>query len=391
MRQRVAAAILAAKLPPKAAPPVETAKIPIDAKVDPKVALPLDPKIVTTKPTPDVEVPKNVEKVADVKPGIPEPKNKNRKKDPKECLEWRSKFLQRAETRIQQFETKRNFVQIIELAYKMEDYQRVVAVLERVLREGSVNGRDNEVWLAAVAWEVGLLIPNSNPQKLDVLVKNWKSKALAAIENVKLDEQENRWTRWDTPHSVATVEEREAFFKSWQKPLQDDLKKMELAGEDDPKYLWDLAMRYQDQKKPWIPLRYMNMLLKLRAWHDDFAHVKSGEVQVRLARLLSEQFGLPPEAIVEATSVVDKYPKHAAVVSGEICWILAENNLALAKDQQMNKDKVPYYEEAKKYYDQYRKIAHAHNNKIHPGAHQSETQRKLEDVNSNLSRMKPKN
>jgi len=345
-------------------------------KPDPKVAA--APEAAPAKPEPAKTEVKAPEPVVEARLVIPAPKSTSRRADPREYADLKGKFLQRASTRLQRLEADRVWDQAYDLSYKTENYAKCVELIGRMLQDKRYMHRDFEVWASGKMWEIGLLSNQMNNQTVDFHFKTWKERAAKAIE-------EGKFVRGDIPHELPQVQIREAFYKSWGQGLSDDLKKMEAAGEDTPKYLWELAIRFHDDAKPAWPMHYMNLLLKLREWHPEFDPVKSGEVQTRLSRLLWEQFNMPKESCDEAERALEKFPKHPSVVNGDMCWIAAEGTRQLAFEQKTNREGFEFFKQAKQWYETYqKKFGGGQYNKRNGDDPKSEVQKRIEETNKNI-------
>ena len=350
-------------------------------KPEPKVMATPEPAKPEQKPPEPAKAPEPARLVdAGLEPrmNIPAPKSNSRRADPRDAAELKGRFLMRGAPRLQRLEADRVWDQAFDLAYKMENYGKCVEIISRMLQDRRYAHRDTEIWAAGKMWEIGLLSGQMSAQTLEFHFKNWKERALKAIE-------EGKFVRGDVPHQAAQVQAREVLYRSWSQGLSEDLKKMEAAGEDNPKFLWDLLIRYGDEARPSRPLQCMILLLRLREWHPEFEHVKSGEVQTRLASLLWEQFNMPLESTEEARLAMDKFSKHPEVLAGDMCWIAAESSRQAGFEQKTNREGLEYFKQAKVWYETYqKKFGIGQHNRRNGDDPKAEVQKRIEDTNKQI-------
>jgi hypothetical protein len=363
--------------------------ISIGGKTEPKP----DPKVLTSPAKPEGPKPepgKEAPPPATAEPRIiPPPKSTSRRAEPRDFTEYKAKFLQRAVQRLTKADADRNYEQCFDIAYKMENYGKAMEALNHMREDKRLLikenwYRDTDVWIAGKMCETGLMSGQLQAAALDTYIKTWKDKALKAVDDMK----QNGFGRNDVWRDAAGVQRREDFYRNYAAVVEEN-KKMELAGEDNAKFLAELGFRLWDEGRPTHALRYLSILLKLREWFPDFDHVKNGEVQVRIARVLSNDFGLYREAADEATVAQEKFQSHAGVASGEICWIIADNWQKLANEQKTNREALEYFKQSKTYYEMYqRKYGSAANNKPGNGPgndNRTECQKRLDDVNKGIA------
>ena len=338
-----------------------------------------DPKVMATPEpaAPKVEAPKP-ESLLEPRATIPPLKSTSRRADPRAIAELRASILQRAATRLTRLEADRQYDQAFDLAYRVENYFKAMEFVMKMLADKRWSHRDTEIWAAGKMWEIGLLSGQMQSNTLEVHFKNWKERALKAVE-------EGRFVRGDIPHNAEQIRQREMLYRSWSQGLSEDLKKLEAAGDEHPKPLWNLAIRFSDEYRPYWPMRCMSALVKLREWHPEFEQVKSGDVQVRLAKLLWEHFWMPREAAEEAERAMEKHPKHPVVLDGDLCWIAAEGNRQLGFEQKTNREALEYFKQAKFWYETYqKKYGNGQHNRTQGQEPKTECQRRIEDTNKNI-------
>jgi hypothetical protein len=347
-----------------------------------------DPKVLASpaKPEPPKPEPAKPEPPQEAKAVIPPPKSTSRRAEPREIAEIKGKFLQRATPRLIKSDADRAYDQSFDIAYKMENYGKAMETLKIIAADKRLQMkenyfRDTDVWVAGKICETGLISGQMQTASLEACIKIWKDKAQKAVEDMK----QNGNARNDIPRDAAQIQKREEFYRNFS-ALQEENKRLELAGEDNPKYLADLAWKLYDQGLPAHPMRYLAQLYKMREWYPDFEYVKSGEVQVRIAKMLGNELWLSAEAAQEGIVAQEKFQQHGAVVSGDICWLIADNWQKMANEQKTNRDAMEYFTKAKTYYELFQKKYGSNSgNRGNGPENKSDCQRRLEEVNKAIA------
>jgi hypothetical protein len=344
-------------------------KTPDAPKTDAK---PATPAVAKTEPPPEA------------KPAVPV-KLPSRVTEAKDFLEMRAKYAARASAMLKIDEAERRYDRAFDVCYRNENYLKAGEMVGKMYGDDKrYPGKEYELWMAAKAWELGCLI-NLPRNNLEILFKKWRDKATRAIqENLITDP--GLADRLQVPRDPNRLAQREAYFNSIP-ALFEELRIQELKGETDWKQLWDLAMRYSGDS-PSLPMRYMAQLYRLRERFPDCDVVKSGDVQVAIARYLSDVLWMPQDAAEEAVAAMEKFKQHGAVANGDMCWIAAQNFSSYAGELKTNKEQLEMYRKAHHYLVEMANYPRNGNNKpfTRPGEQRalSETQRRLDDVSNHI-------
>jgi hypothetical protein len=342
-------------------------KTPDAPKTDVK---PTAPAVAKTEPPPET------------KPAVKLP---SKVTDAKDYVEMRVKFAARASALLKVEEAERRYDRAFDIAYRAENYLKAGEMVAKIKTDKRYAGREYELWTAAKTWELGCLI-NLPKNLLQGFFRSWKDKSTKAIEDNLITDQ-GLADRLQVARDLNKVAQREAYFNSVPDVFE-ELRIQELKGETDWKQLWELAMRYAGDS-PSVPMKYMAQLYRLRERFPDCDVVKSGEVQVCIARCLSDVLWLPQDAADEAVVAMEKFKQHGAVANGDMCWIAAENYKWHAGDLKTNKDQLEMYRKAHHYLVemQTNHPKNGNNNPFKMSGEQiakSQVQRRLEEVSNNI-------
>ncbi|MFH0938601.1 MAG: protein kinase [Planctomycetota bacterium] len=310
-----------------------------------------DPKILSEKKSPQP---------AD------QPKHKvSRKTETKPGREITNKYLQYAQTLLPKQEAARDWPKAWDSAYRLEQYDQALNYLGHMLSEPKRwEQKMKESWFNQKLWETAILARNQPPQELlEKFFNNWKEQMLADIKALPKPWTDENWVKAESQRRQSDLAKREAYFRTFP-TLRAELVQLENDGEDNPKALWELCIRF-GEKRPYAPLHYARVLYKLREWYPDFKHVTNGDVQYRLMDCLSDDLSpssipLSKDAGDEAIILIDKYSAYPRVTNGDALWILANNRSRQDYQNKNNKEMAAILMEAKNLYKKFSKNYEKH-------------------------------
>ena len=273
--------------------------------------------------------------------------------EPLSAVQMRAKFLQRTAASLQRHENAKEWDHAAEDAYSMEQFDRALDYLARMLADPRRwQNRESDGWLNLHLWQTGIMITRKTDRaKLEQCFKDWKIKFQAysaAQVNSEADEARANAIK---ARDERILKHHERLFQE-SPTLRDELDRLEQAAPSDPKALWELCERLNDERPYW-PLKDLSALCRMREWYPSDPHVVSGEVQYRLARLLNDKLGLARECADEAAALIAMTPKYWGVTSGEALWLVADNKLKQARESANNKEALDLLKEAKADFEEF--------------------------------------
>jgi hypothetical protein len=363
----------------------EPAPAPAPTKTEPAKA---DPKPADPKPAD----PKPVEPPAAEPKALPALKPGEHRTEPKQIALARDKFLKTWPKQAEAAENKRDWDNGWRWEYKFEHYPQALQDLYHMMDDK----RYKNIIQDGTAYDKMLMTNHVCPQiqrtTIDKMMAEWKAGQMSVIKD-----RENADPNYKPreKQDLDTIAKREAFHQESIKltesgtPLLESLRKQEVAGEQDPKLLWDLAQRF-NENAPFGPLHYMSVLYKLKEWYPDLDVVKSGEVQWRLVKVLADDLQIYKETADEAEYMCENYPKYGSVREGEALWIEAENRRLQGDVESPKSAQLPIWYKAREKYKEFRdKYPRHHCNQPGPGNAKPTAQTELENLDAKLKSYKP--
>jgi hypothetical protein len=209
--------------------------------------------------------------------------------------------------------------QLFEIHSVMEQYDKAMFYLTAMLKSLNRWPEDDATgWIAGKVWETALLQGgNINMEGLKKYYDEWVGKERARL---KLQA---------SAISSASLKAQELYFEAHQvyfsefKNIADVIKQKEREGESKPAALWEMCERF-NLGHPAVPVVHLRFLYKLREWYPEYANVRSGLVQYRLAHALTvESLHFYKEAAEELECLAEKWPKSIYTTGGHWAYFAA--------------------------------------------------------------------
>ena len=296
--------------------------------------------------------------------------------EPAQIAEIRAAFGKKVEVLADRAEKSKDFERAWMLFYRGERYLEAINQL-MTMKNDPKHFPNREAYIKEKWLETCVMMVPQPRAQIDTLFKEFKD---PRVEQAKKEPNKDAQARMlddlKTAEDVVNMKPNASEF----------LIKREAAGETDANVLWELSQRYNRDLPHW-PLRHMSVLYKLREWFPEFEPVKSGEVQWRLANVLSHQLELNKEAADEAHFMCDIWVKNPEVLNGEALWIECEyRRLQGEQDSHSRKDQLEAWRIARdKYKDfQTKYYTNPHNKATPPTNPKSDCLVHLEDLNTKL-------
>ncbi|MCZ7644669.1 MAG: hypothetical protein M5U26_05185 [Planctomycetota bacterium] len=253
----------------------------------------------------------------------------------------------------------------IDLYRDFDQYDKLLQYLmEKIANPKVMQNKDQMRELCELFWKAALVSPSSvDAQMLQNAYEQWKQR------------ESSRFEGWD-----AWMKKQEELYKKGR-GIRKEIQDLEFQGDESPEPLWNLAEAFRDDLPP-SRLIQVRVLFKLRAWFPKYHAVRSGEVQRRIVNLLHYDLRLPEDAIPEARTMLEEFPKHAWTKNGDAMWTLAEALKDQGYASQQNHAKAQtFWKEALQTYEEFQKRHGPHsNNQPGPNAGPSSSAQRVSEL-----------